>query len=177
VLLALGAGWLSILGNSAGPSVHREISSTLGPVPVTLDPDDPDYGCGARATLGQPVRRVAFLKDGALLAELVCADGTDCIPEVSLPPYGSTSCTLLQPDGGAGGDAAADGLSRQTYRCTNDAGAPYVVRWTTMPLYTDYDACQDQKGVFELMVETAAGARTTVTYRIHLEQPKGYFGC
>jgi hypothetical protein len=99
VLLLIAAGWLSILGNSPGPTATKKLGARSGAVVISLADQMWGSGCSSQGSLSMPVRRVALLSGSQLLYEAVCADGTDCFRSLSIP-IDNNRCRQPTPDGG-----------------------------------------------------------------------------
>jgi hypothetical protein len=86
VLLIIGAGWLSILGNSPPPEYSKKEGARSGPVGIELT--GVLDGCSFDARFSVGVRQVKLLRksDGSLVGGILCSDGSDCITFLHFPP-------------------------------------------------------------------------------------------
>jgi hypothetical protein len=212
VLVVISAGWLSILGNSPGPTYSKKVGAKSGPVDIELMTSQYGGPCSFDARFSVGVRQVLLQRksDGLLIGGISCKDGRDCLTYVHFPPS-SDQCWMSassQPTSrdaasdsgdGSSGDALADAHQDQDQDqdagqtpadagrasdpnpflidCTTDGQAPVNRRWIRPSSSSDSGACSDQGGTLQIVVETAAGTRSTLDYEVEVEQPDGYFGC
>jgi hypothetical protein len=196
----IGAGWLSILGNSPGPEYRRNVVGRTGD--ITIVPDATNYAsaCSLSASVFTPVRRFAIFNETDVIREVVCLDGSDCL--VRLPydgqpceavvgaPDGATSYPPVPRDSGADGtnpatdgggtaDASAPGIPQtpSIYNCRGAGGRTVQIQVTKSSRASGGDFCRSERATYRLEVETAAGAKSTLQFKIEIEEPPGYFGC
>jgi hypothetical protein len=176
----IGAGWLSILGNSPGPDYHLRMVARSGN--LTIVPGNIQYtnACRLQASVSTPVRRFASFNGTELIAEISCADGSDCLralPDFDLPPCGAVA-GVADAGADAGNYAGGiDGTGMGTYGCPGPSGSPIQVNVTRGPRSHDFSFCNSETATYRLEVETAAGAKSTLDYKLQIEEPPGYFGC
>ena len=196
----IGAGWLSILGNSPGPEYKRNVVGRTGD--ITILPDGTNApACYLTASVFTPVRRFAVFNETDVIRELTCLDGTDCLNRL---PYDGQPCqgVVGAPDGGAtanppgprdsgadgatpttdgGGttDASAPGTSQTPgiHSCRGAGGRTVQIQVTRSSRASEGEFCHSERATYRLEVETAAGAKSTLQFKIEIEEPPGYFGC
>jgi hypothetical protein len=102
VLVLIGAGWLSILGNSPPERIEKKLGARSGVIVVSIARKEWDSGCSAQGSLSAPVRKASLVKDDQVVHEVTCLDDTDCMRFLVLPPE-IGGCTLIRghgPDSG-----------------------------------------------------------------------------
>ena len=92
VLVLIGAGWLSILGNSPPEVLSRGVLTQQGAVVITLDRYEPPHdGCALEATLSTPVRKATlFDRAGTVVRQAACDGAVDCFAALSWAPVPDT---------------------------------------------------------------------------------------
>jgi hypothetical protein len=180
VVALIGAGWLSILGNSPGPDYHVRMVARTGDLTIVPAGLPHSNACHLQASVSTPVRRFASFNGTELILEITCFDGSDCLRRLPDPdrPCEAISDAL---DGGAassGREGTPDGAPEITvWGCPATGGRGVQIDVTRGPRSRDYNFCNSESASYRLEVETAAGNKSTFDYKLEIEEPPGYFGC
>ena len=200
VLGLVGAGWLSVLGNSAGPEYHRKVIRQTGDITIVPVEDRYADGCRVTASVSTPVRRFASFSGTDLILEFTCLDGSNCLtrlPDHSRPcdavvvrsidagaggrpppPSDGSTDAAAPADGGGSSDASAPGIETpEIHSCPVSTESTVMIRMTGRRRYGRVAFCESESATYRLEVETAAGSTSTLEYKIDVDEPGGYFGC
>ena len=180
VVALIGAGWLSILGNSPGPEYKRRTVARTGDITIVPSTLPHSTACYLEASVATPVRRFASFNGAELILEITCSDGSDCLRRL---PYPDRPCEAITDalDGGAassGREGTPDGAPEVTvWGCPATGGRGVQIDVTRGPRSHDYGFCTSESATYRLEVETAAGSKSTLDYKLEVEEPGGYLGC
>ncbi len=78
---------------------------------------------------------------------------------------------------GREGSTDAGGGSSTMWTCPGPPGRSVALQVITGPRYFDYAFCNSESTTYRFEVETAAGSKSTLEYKIKVDEPGGYFGC
>jgi hypothetical protein len=175
----IGAGWLSILGNSPPPDYKRRMVGRTGD--ITIVPSGFAYtnACYLQASVSTPVRRFASFNGAELILEITCSDGSDCLRRL---PEQDRPCEAIADavDGGAssGREGTPDGAPEMAvWGCPAAGGRGVQIQVTKGRRSHDYNFCNSESATYRLEVETAAGSKSTFDFKQEIDEPPGYFGC
>jgi hypothetical protein len=180
VIGLIGAGWLSILGNSPGPDYHLRMVAQTGDVTIVPTQLAHSNACYLQASVSRPVRRFASFNGTELILEIRCSDGSDCLARL---PDRDRPCEAITDalDGGAassGQEGTPDGAPQvSVWGCPATGGRGVQLEVIKGPRSHDYGFCNSESATYRLEVETAAGSKSTFDYKLEIEEPPGYFGC
>jgi hypothetical protein len=177
----IAAGWLAILGNSPGSDYHVKVVARTGDLTITTGNTKLD-ACSMDAFVSSPVRRFASFAGNELIIEVTCVDGSDCLSRLP-DPYHPCEAIVGATDAGSvavgrEGETVSDaGVRSAEFACPGPPGKPNQLRVIQVQRMYEHEFCTSGSTTYRLEVDTAAGARTTMEYKLEEDPPPGYFGC